>query len=164
MKLAKQVFLGLAVLGVVVFMAGVSFAQEVPVGGKDSSARKARHEARIKLLQDSVAVLQQANPNLAKKLSDLVNEDVNKSKEQLESGKEKIEKDSAEWKVKHEARVQLFKDAATALQQIRPDLAKSLEEMTVAKHKAEIQKATEEKNEKEEVGNLEPKSEQSETK
>ena len=165
MKLAKKVFFGLVVFGIVVFLSGVSFAQEAPVAGKDPLARKARHEARIKILQDSAVALQQTNPDLAKKLGDLVDEDANKSKEKLEGSKEKVAKDSSEWKAKHEARVQLFKDAAAALQSTRPDLAKSLEEMTVAKQKTEMQKATEEKNEKEEVGEkVEPKSEQNESK
>ena len=94
-----------------------------------------------------------------------MNEDANRSKEKLEASKEKVAKDSSEWKAKHESRVQLFKDAATALQQTRPDLAKSLEELTVVKQKTEMQKMTEEKNEKEEVGErVEPKSEQSENK
>ena len=137
MRVARKVFFGLAVLGIVVFLSGVSFAQMAPAAEKDSSARKAKHEARIKLLQDSAAALQQTNPVLATKLSDLVNEETNKSKEKLEGSKEKVAKDSPEWKAKHEARVQLFKDAAAALQQSHPDLAKSLKEMTVAKHKTE---------------------------
>lgn len=165
MKLARNVFFGLVIAGTIVFLSSASFAQMAPATGKDSSARKARHEARIKLLQDSAAALQQTNPDLAKKLSDLVNEDANRSNERLEGSKEKVAKDSPEWKAKHEARIQLFKDAAAALQQTHPDLAKGLEEMTVAKHKTEMQKAIEEKNEKEEVGEkTEPKSEQGENK
>ncbi len=130
MKFAGKMFFGAVVLGIVVLLSGVSFAQMAPAAEKDSSARKVKHEAKIKLLQDSAAALQQANPDLAKKLSDFVNEEANESKE-------KLAKDSPEWKANHEARVQLFKDAAAALQQVRPDLAKSLEEMTVPKHKSE---------------------------
>lgn len=158
MKSLRTVVIGFVVLGIVVFLSGVSFAQEMPVVGKDSSVRKAKHEARIKLLQDSAEALQQTNPDLAKKLSDLVNEDANRSKEQLKGDKGKVVKDSPEWKAKHEARVQLFKDAAAALQSTHPDLAKSLEEMTTARQKTEMQKATEEKNEKEGAGEkVEPK-------
>ncbi|MCX5696407.1 MAG: hypothetical protein NTU54_00285 [Candidatus Omnitrophica bacterium] len=156
MKLAKKVFFGLAVSGIIVFLSSVSFAQMEPAAGKDLSAKKAKHEARIKLLQDSATALAQTNPDLAKKLGDLVNEDANRSKEKLEGSKEKTAKDSPEWKAKHEARVQLYKDAAAALRLTRPDLAKSLDEMTVPK--TEMQKAVEEKNEKEEVGEkVEPK-------
>ena len=158
MKLTRNVLFGLVMAGTIVFLSGVSFAQMAPTAGKDSSARTVRHEAKIKLLQDSATALQQTNPNLAMKLNDLVNEETNESKEKLEGSKEKVAKDSAEWKAKHEARMQLFKDASAALQQSHPDLAKSLEEMTVAKHKTAMQKANEEKNEKEEAGEkMEPK-------
>jgi len=165
MKLARNVFFGLVMAGTIVFLSSVSFAKMAPAAGKDSSVWKAKHEAKIKLLQDSAAALQQTNPDLAKKLNDLVNEEANKSKEKLEGSKEKVAKDSAEWKAKHEARVKLFKDAAAALQQTYPDLAKSLEEMTVAKHNTGMQKMMQKKNEKEEVGEkTEPKSEQGESK
>jgi len=100
MKVARKAFFGLALLGAIVFLSGVSFAQTAPAQGQDASARKARHEAKIKLLQDSAAALQATNP----------------------------------------------------------DLAKGLEVMTVPKHKTDIQKAIEEKNEKEEAGEkVEPK-------
>jgi len=140
MKSVRKVAIGLVVLGVTVFISGISFAQIAPTAGQDSSAKKARHEARMKLLQDSAAALQQTNPDLAKKLNDLVNEEATELKERLEGGKAKIAKDSAEWKARHEARMQLFKDAADALQLTHPDLANSLTEMTVAKQKTEAQK------------------------
>ena len=133
MKLARNVFLGLIMAGTIVFLSGVSFAQMASDAGKDPSAMKAKHEAKIKLLQDSAIALQQTNPDLAKKLSDLVNEDANESKE-------KLAKDSPEWKARHDARIQLFKDAAAALQATHPDLAKSLMDMTVPKQKTEVQK------------------------
>ena len=133
MKLTRNVLFGLVMAGTIVFLSGVSFAQMAPTAGKDSSARTVRHEAKIKLLQDSATALQQTNPNLAMKLNDLVNEETNESKE-------KLAKDSPEWKAKHDARIQLFQQAASALQQSHPDLAKSLEEMTVLKQKTEIQK------------------------
>jgi len=139
MKVARKVFFGLIVLGIVVFLSGVSFAEMAPAAGNDLSARKARHEARMKLLQNSAAALEQTNPDLAKKLRNIVNEEANKTKGSLEGGKEKVAKNSAEWKARHEARMQLFKDAAAALAQTYPDLAKSLEEMTVAKHNTKMQ-------------------------
>lgn len=165
MQPVRNVFLGLVMAGMVVFVSGASFAQTAPAAGKDPSAWKARHEAKMKVLQDSAAALKQAQPDLAKKITDLVNEETNESKAKLEGSQKKVTKDSAEWKAKHEARAQLFKDAAAALQLSHPDLAKSLEEMTVHKNKTEMQKAAEEKNEKEEAGEkVEPKSEQNETK
>ena len=139
MKLARNVFFGLVMVGTIIFLSSVSFAQMAPATGKDLSARKAKQEAKIKVLQDSAAALQQTNPDLAKKLSDLVNKDANKSKEKLGGSKEKVAKDSPVWKARHEARMQLFKDAAAALQQTHPDLAKSLEEMTIPKDKSKMQ-------------------------
>jgi gas vesicle protein len=130
MKLAGKVFFGLAVLGIIVFLSGVSFAQMASDAGKDSSAMKAKHDARIQLFKDAAAALQQTNPDLAKGLSDLVNEDAN-------GLKEKLTKDSPEWKARHEARILLFKDAAAALQQSHPDLAKGLNEME-SKHKKKM--------------------------
>lgn len=165
MKAAGKVFFGSVVLGIVVFLSGVSFAQMPPAEGKDSPAWKARHDARIKLLQDSAAALAQINPDLAKKLTDLVVEDANKPKETVEGSKEKVAKDSPEWNAKREARMQLFKDAAAALAQSHPELAKSLEELTAPKPKTEMQTMPGEKNEKEEAGEkVEPKSEQGENK
>lgn len=161
MKLVRNVFFGLVVVGVMVFVSGVSFAETAtsavtPAAANDvSAAKKAKHEARIKLLQDSAAALQTTNPVLAMKLTDIVN---GQSKEKAEGSKEKLAKDSPEWKAKHDARIQLYKDAATALQATRPDLAKGLMDMTVPKQKTEMQKAAEEKNEKEDVGEkVEPK-------
>jgi len=144
MKSLRMALIGLAVFGMVSFLSGVSFAQETQAAGKE------RHETKIKLFQDSAAALQKSNPDLAKGLNDYADKEA---------------KEIQEWKAQHEAKVKLLKDAAAALQQTRPDLAKSLEEMTVAKHKTEMQKAIEEENEKEEVGeNVEPKSEQGENK
>ena len=79
------------------------------------------------------------------KLTDIVNGQL---KEKAEGNKEKLAKDSPEWKAKRDARIQLYKDAATALQAANPDLAKGLMDLTVPKQKTEMQKATEEKNEK----------------
>ena len=71
MKLAGKVFFGLAVLGIIVFLSGVSFAQMAPDAGKDSSAMKARHDARIQLFKDAAAALQATHPDLAKSLIDM---------------------------------------------------------------------------------------------
>lgn len=57
-------------------------------------------------------------------------------------------KDSPAWKAKHKVRVKLLKDAAVALKQSHPDLAKGLQELSERKPNTEMQKMTEEKNEK----------------
>jgi len=154
MKVARNVFFGLVVAGAMVFVSGVSFAQIAAAATKDvSAAKKAKYEARIKLLQDSATALQATNPVLAVKLTDIVN---GQSKGKAEGSKEKVVKGSPEWKAKRDARVQLYKDAATALQATRPDLAKGLMDMTIPKQKTAMQKAAGEK--------TEPKSEQGESK
>ncbi|MCX5712440.1 MAG: hypothetical protein NTY47_05150 [Candidatus Omnitrophica bacterium] len=115
-----------------VFISGVSFAETAtsapaatPAAAANdvAAAKKAKHEASIKFLQDSAAALKATNPVLAMKLTDIVNG----------QAKEKLVKDSPEWKAKRDARMQLYKDAATALQATRPDLAKGLMDMTVPK-------------------------------
>ena len=71
MKVARNVFFGLVVTGAIVFVSGVSFAEtaasvETPaaVANDVSAARKAKHEARIKLLQDSA----EAKPRLGNEI------------------------------------------------------------------------------------------------
>jgi uncharacterized membrane protein len=135
MKVARNVFFGLVVAGAMVFVSGVSFAETaapaaIPVVATNdvSAAKQVKHEARIKLLQDSAAALQATNPDLAMKLTDIVN---GASKEKTEANK--LSKDSAEWKARRDARIQLYKDAATALQATNPDLAKGLMDLTVPK-------------------------------
>jgi len=129
--------IGLAAVGASILLSTASFAQETQATGKGSQEWTAKHEAKIKLLQDSAAALQQTNPELSKKLSDLASKEASEPKEKMEGNKEKISKDSAEWKAKHEERIKLFKDAAAALSTTHPDLAKGLEEMTLPKHKTE---------------------------
>ena len=131
MKVTRKVFFGLVVVGVMVFVSRVSFAETVtsaPATNEVSAAKQVRHDARIKLLQDSAAALQVTNPDLAMKLTDVVN---GSTKEK--TGASKLVKDSAEWQAKRYARIQLYKDAATALQATNPDLAKGLMDLTVPK-------------------------------
>ena len=128
MKVARNVFFGLVVTGAIVFVSGVSFAETTASANDVSAAKQAKHEARIKLLQDSAVALQATNPDLAMKLTDIVN---GNTKEKTEASK--LSKDSAEWQAKRDARIQLYKDAATALQATNPDLAKGLMDMTVPK-------------------------------
>ena len=139
MTLARKVLLGAAVLGMAVFLSGVSFADEGCHKGKMGMG----HEAKIKLLQDSAAALQKSNPDLAKGLEDYAAKEA---------------KESQDWKAQHDAKTKLLKDSAAALQKSNPDLAKGLDEMTEFKKKSEM-------NEKEEAGEtVEPKSEQGEAK
>ena len=161
MKVARNMFLGLVVTGAIVFVSGLSFAEtatSAPAATANdlSAALKAKDEVKIKLLNDSAAALQATNPALAMKLADRVNE---LSRIKAEGSKEKLAQNSPEWKAQHDARIQLYKDAAAALQTTNPDLAKGLMDMTVSpKQKTEMQKAAEEKNEKEEAGEkVEPK-------
>ena len=135
MKAVRKVFFGLAVLGIVVFLSGISFAKTAPAAEKDLSARKAKHEARVKLLKDAAAVLQQSNPDLAKGLQEIA------------EGKQKSTepKGSPAWQAEREARLKLLKDAAVALQQSNPALAKNLQEMSEHKPITETQKKTQEK-------------------
>ena len=144
MKVARNVFFGLVVTGIIFLVSGVSFAQEAPAAATNDvlAARKARYEAAIKLLQDSATALQATNPDLAMKLVDIAN---GRSKENLVKG-------SPEWKAKHDVRVELYKEASAILQTTNPDLAKGLMDMAVPWQKPEMQKMTEENNEKEAVG------------
>ena len=143
MKSLRNIFIGLAVLGMVIFLSGLSFAEE------GCNAGKTRHEAKIKLLKDSAVALQKTKPDLAKSLNDYVDRET---------------KEIEAWKAKHEAKMKLIKDAAAALQQSNPDLAKGLLEMTEGKYRHEGAKELGSMvNEKEEVGEtVEPKEEQGE--
>ena len=106
MKVAKNVIFGLVVTGVMVFVSGVSFAETAtsapaatPAAAANdvSAAKKARHEARIKLLHDSAAALQATHPDLAKGLMDMT---VPKQKTEMQKVvKEKNEKEEAGEKV-----------------------------------------------------------------
>jgi len=142
MKSLRSLFIGIAALGMIIFLSSLSFAEEGCHMGKMNP------DARIKLLKDSVAALQKSNPDLAKGLGNYADKEA---------------KEMQEWKTKHETEVKLFKDAAAALQQSNPDLAKGLLEMTEGKHKEEMQKMMQGKNETEEFGEkVEPESEQGE--
>ncbi len=138
MKSVKGGAIVLTAFGMFVFLAGVSFAQEMQMMKKDHAAWEAKYKAKIKLLQNSSSALQQTNPDLAQKLCDAVDEEMGELKEKMGAGKEGMAKDSAEWKAKREERVKLYQDAAAALQQRYPDLAKDLEDMAMSKHKPEM--------------------------
>ena len=134
MKSLRTIVTGLAVVGMVVFLSSLSFAEE---GCKEG---KMNNEAKVKLLRDSATALQKSNPDLAKGLSDSADKEA---------------KEMQEWKAKHDAKVKLLQDASAALQKSNPDLANGLQEMCKSKSKGEMKEMMEEKNEKEEVGEKE---------
>ncbi len=137
MKSLRTVVIGLAVVGMVVFLSSVLFAEEGCKTGKMNQ------EAKIKLLRDSATALQKSNPDLAKGLNDSADKEA---------------KEMQDWKVKQDSKVKLLQDASVALQQSNPDLAKGLQDMCKSKSKSEMKNMMQEKNEKEEVGEkVEPK-------
>ncbi|HTY45764.1 MAG TPA: hypothetical protein VMD52_07245 [Patescibacteria group bacterium] len=123
MKFLKTAVIGSAVFGVIVFLSGLSYAQEASAV-KDSPEWKVKHDVKMKILQDSATALQQTNPGLAKKLDDLIYEETNESKE-----------GSGESKEKNEENASILTDAAKALQHTHPDLAKGLKQMIRLKEK-----------------------------
>ena len=94
MSLARNVLIGAAVLGIAVFLSGVSFADEGCHKGKMG------HEAKIKLLKDSAAALEKSNPDLAKGLEEMT-EFKNKSKmNEKEEAAETVEPKSEQGETK----------------------------------------------------------------
>ena len=150
MKLVRNVFVGIAALAVIICLSGISFAEEGRRAWKEGKESEA---AKIKLMRDSAAALQQSNSTLSKGLNDWAADE---------------EKEMQEWKehkAKHEAKKKLLTDSAAALEKTNPDLAKGLKEMAEKKHDSKKHEMMEEKNEKEEAGEMvEPKEEQNENK
>jgi len=127
-------FVGIGVLGIVLFLSGVSFAEE---GTKPA---KWNHEAKIKLLQDSAAALQQSDPVLAKGLSDYAADELKESQERKEGAgvqKEAEGKTEKQMEEGHQGHIKLLRDAATALQGSHPDLAADLNK-TADKHEKKM--------------------------
>ena len=150
MKLLRNVFIGVVALAISICLSGMSFAEEGYHKWKDNMDNEV---AKIKLMKDSATALQQANPALAKGLSDWAADE---------------EKEMQEWKgqkAKHEAKTQLLTDSAAALDKTNPDLAKGLKKIAEKRSASKKNEMMEEKNEKEEAGETaEPKEEQNETK
>jgi hypothetical protein len=92
------------------------------------------------ILRDSAAALQATNPDLAMKLTDIV---IGISKFRADSNIKKVNPSTPEFLAERDARIQLYKDAATALQATNPALAKGLMDLTVPRQKAETQIITE---------------------
>ena len=87
-------------------------------------------------MEDSAAVLQKSNPDLAKGLSDWAADETKEMQE------------CKALKAKHEAKAKLLTDSAAALEKTNPDLAKGLKEIAEKKHGNKKHEMIEEKNEK----------------
>ena len=150
MKSLRNVFIGVAALAISICLSSMSFAEEGHHKWKENMGDET---AKVKLMKDSAIALQVSNPVLAKGLSDWAADE---------------EKEMQEWKeqkAKHEAKAKLLTDSAAALEKTNPDLAKGLKEIAEKRSASKKHEMMEEKNEKEEVGEMtEPKEEQSETK
>ena len=75
MKFLRSILIGLAALGMIIFLSNLSFAKEGHAAGKK------HNEASIKLLRDSAAALQQSNSVLAKELKDWADDEAKEMKE-----------------------------------------------------------------------------------
>ena len=118
MKSLRGVCIGLAVVGIVAFLSNISFAEEGHHKWTENM-----ESAKIKLIKDSAAALQQLNSNLAKSLNDWAMDE------------EKEMQERKEHEAKHEVKTKLLIDSAAALEKTNPDLAKGLREMAEEKHK-----------------------------
>ncbi|MDD5702277.1 MAG: hypothetical protein PHU23_09540 [Dehalococcoidales bacterium] len=148
MKSLRSMMMWMLVLGIALFVATSASAA-------DKEHNKGNHEALIKTLRNSAAVLQSSQPDLAQGLTKYANDEASEIEGKEEKG---MKEDLVEGPL-----VKLLRDSATALQQSHPDLAAKLIESADMKEKKI--KALTEKNEKEEPGeNVEPKSEQGENK
>ncbi len=153
MNFLKNALIGLVVVGVISIFSSMSFAQE-------------KEGAKIKILQDSAAALQQSKPTLSVGLTEFVNEEISEKQEKEEKNEVEEMKEPEAMQGYREAHTKLLKDAAAALQQSHPELAAELTKYAdeKAKKMEEINaKQMNEKNEKEEPGEkVEPKNEQNE--
>lgn len=86
---------------------------------KGAAKGSASHAVKTKVLKDAAAALQQAQPEIAKGLTEYIAEE---------------EKMAEEWKARRESHTKLLKDSAAALQASHPDLAKGLQETAEGKH------------------------------
>ncbi len=139
MKIVKGIVLGLFVIGINVFLSSLSFADKGP------------EKEKIKLLNDSAAVLLQSNPKLSDGLTKFANEEAAEKEEH--EGKKELEGAKEEEMEKHHVdRIQLLKDSAAALQASHPEMAESLTKMAdhMAKRMAEKKEGKEDTKEAEE--------------
>ncbi len=140
MKSLRSMAMWLLVVGIALFVATSAFA--------DKEHNKGDHEALIKTLRSSAAVLQSSHPDLAQGLTKYANEEASEIEGKEEKG---MKEDLGEMSL-----VRLLKDSAAVLQSSHPDLATKLTKYADRKEKKI--KAMTKKNEKEEVGEkVEPK-------
>ena len=91
MKSLRTIVIGLALVGMVVFLSSLAFAKEGCMAGKMN------HDAKVRLLTDSAAALQKSNPDLAKGLQEMC---VDKPKDEMQKMmQEKKEKEEVGEKV-----------------------------------------------------------------
>ncbi len=141
MKLSRSVVVGLFVVGFVVLLSSVSFAD----GGKEKD--------QVKALNDSAIALQQSNPTLSAALIKFANEETNEIKSE-KNEKNELEGKAEQAKIaEREAHIKLLKDSALALQKSNPELAQRLTKM--ADHSAKWMEKKEGKEDKEEAGEKE---------
>ncbi len=118
MKTLKGLVLGICVMGFVVLMSSVSFAE-----GK-------HHKIDLNLIRNAAAALQATQPTLSAGLTkyadDEAKEDLEKKGDKAEKEGVAEEKQEKEMKGQQEATIKLFKDSAAALLSTHPDLAASL--------------------------------------
>ena len=120
-----------ATLGAMFLLSSVSF------GEQSRAPKQERHQAKIKLLQDSATALQVSHPELAKRLKECVDEESKEPKEQKEGMEAHKELEGATEKQaegRHQTHLKLLRASAAALQASRPDLAADLTKM--ADHQA----------------------------
>ena len=142
MNRLRSTVIAIAMFGVVLAVSGVSFA--------DPMANAGHHQAKIKLLQDSAAALQQSNPALAKKLTDYATQEMKETQEHKEgtgTGKEPAEANEKQSEENHQVHIKLLRDSAAALQASQPtlaaDLTKSADRMSKKAMKAQKEDAKE---------------------
>jgi molecular chaperone GrpE (heat shock protein) len=136
MRIAGKLLFALTVLGVIIFLSNVSFAE-----GKHS-------EAFIKLLNDSSIALMQTNPTLSAGLTKFAKDEIAEKQEKEEKNEVKENKEPEAMAGVREAHIKLLKDSAAALQQTHPDLAAELTKYADRKEKKMEKAKTKQMNEK----------------
>ena len=125
MKLSRNTVVGCLAMGFALLLSSSSFADNEQANNKQGNkeqANKERQEAFVKLLNDSAAALQASRPDIEASLVKLVHEMQSKTEVKMEPGK----KTENEKKERRTARIKIMRDAASALQQLRPDLSADL--------------------------------------
>lgn len=142
MKSLRTMMLGLIAVGVFAVFSSISYAAE------------AQEQAKVKILNDSAAALQQLNPGLAASLTKFANEEATEKQEKNEGNKEQEGTKEEGMMNKVMGHIKLLRDSASALKQSNPALALSLMQMADRSEQRMENKQQEEKNEKEDTGSV----------